>query len=89
MPQAALVDIEPRNWRTSRESFSNGACVQAASWRTSTASMSNGHCVQAAHGGGVIGVRDTQQADGAGRVIIEVHSDAWRRFIAAVKAGEL
>lgn len=55
----------------------NGNCVEA--WRKSSYSYASGECVEVGDG---IQVRDSKNPD----VVLEFNQDAWRNFLASIKA---
>ena len=74
-------------WRKS--SFSQGAsnCVEIGEWRKSAYSQGASNCVETGQGTGVIGIRDTKQADqGDDRTVLEFSPGAWGRFLDTVRA---
>lgn len=58
--------------------------LSRAAWRTSRRSGSNNNCVEVAGLPGVVAVRDSKNRE-AGALVFG--SAAWRRAVAAVKAG--
>lgn len=77
-----MTEVHFTGWRKSRDSFSNGACVEAASWRKSSRSTSYGQCVEAGHGAGVVGVRDSRLGDAS--AVLEFSASAWAAFTARI-----
>lgn len=56
--------------------------LSRVTWRKSSRSGgNNGQCVEVGHG---VGIRDSKKPDGG---VVEVTGTAWRRFLAAAKAG--
>ena len=68
------------NWRKSRHSNPNGACVEVGGdYRKSTRSANNGACVEVASG---VRVRDTTDRSGPELTFAPA---AWAAFTAAIK----
>ena len=57
----AVVSSDFTGWRKSSRSNS-GACIEVGSWRKP---RRTGACVEVGHGPAVIGIRDSQDPDGA------------------------
>lgn len=75
-------------WHKAAASNPHGSCVEVGTARKSSYSDGSAHCVEAgpcACGGDVL-VRDTKDRDGG---TLEFSREAWGRFVAAVKTGEL
>lgn len=91
------LDLNAAHWRKS--SYSNGTggdCIEvaerfpgAATWRKSTYSnASGGDCVEVAPGlTGIVPVRDSKTAPHG--PALTVPAQAWARFVAAVRCGDL
>lgn len=60
--------------------------AEESSWVKSSLSFSNGNCVEVASlPDGVVGVRDSKDADGP---ILRFTADEWHAFIGGVRNGE-
>jgi len=55
-----------------------------ADWRTSSYSNIGGNCVEVATAAGVVGVRDTQDREGA---VLAFTTEAWQDFATQTKVG--
>jgi hypothetical protein len=82
------LDLTHVQWRKSRYSGGNGACVEVAvipAWHTSTHSNAQSNCVEVATNlPGRVAIRDSKQLDGPRLV---VSAGEWRWFLAAVRGG--
>jgi len=76
------LDLSCVQWRKSRHSGGNGACVEVAhvpaQWRKSTHSSGTGACVEVAHLPEAIAVRDSKDPAGP-KLIFTRH--AWTAFL--------
>ena len=70
-------------WRKSSHSGVNGNCAEVGAWRKSSASKES-NCAEVGQGGAVVGVRDSQDPDGA---VLVFGAETWAAFTAAVKAS--
>ena len=77
----AVVSGDFTGWRKSSRSNS-GACVEVGSWRKPRRSGGTGACVEVGHGPAVIGVRDSQDPDGA---MLVFDGEAWAAFTASLE----
>jgi hypothetical protein len=68
-------------WRKSSYSFANGNCAEVAAWRTSSHSAAT-NCAEVGQDGAVVGVRDSQDPDGA---VLAFDAAAWGAFLAMVR----
>jgi len=84
------LDLSCVQWRKSRHSGGNGACVEVAhvpaQWRKSTHSSANGACIEVAHLPEAIAVRDSKDPDGP---VLTLTAQAWRSFTRQLKSGTL
>jgi uncharacterized protein DUF397 len=55
-------------------------------WRKSSYSSDSGNCVEVAPTSGVVAVRDSKDPDGP---VLWFGADTWRRFVDAVRTGEI
>ena len=60
------------------------ALRHATNWRTSTRSRPRGECVEIGSAAGVVGIRDTKDADGDP---IAVNAATWGQFLTGIKTG--
>jgi hypothetical protein len=75
--------VTVNGWRKSSHSFANGNCAEVAAWRKSSR-CSGGACAEVGQDGAVVGVRDSQDPDGAVLVFGPI---AWVAFLAGLKSA--
>jgi hypothetical protein len=82
------LDLAEAQWRKSRYSSANGACVEVAhvraQWRKSSRSGGNGACVEVADLPEAVAVRDSKNPSGP-KLIFTRH--AWASFVESAKSG--
>jgi hypothetical protein len=80
------LDLTHAQWRKSRYSGGNGACVEVAhvpaEWRKSSRSSADGPCVEVASSPEAIAVRDSKDPGGPALVFTR---QAWAAFTASTK----
>lgn len=71
-------------WRKSSHSFANGNCAEVTAWRKSSHSAYNGNCAEVGQDGAAVGVRDSQDPDGA---VLAFGAAAWAAFLTGLKSA--
>jgi hypothetical protein len=72
-------------WQKASKSYSNSNCVEAR-WAASSPCQS-GECAEVRRHQGRVQVRDSKLGDAS--PVLSLEPDAWRAFLAEIKAGRL
>ena len=71
-------------WRKSTASVSDGHCAEVGAWRKSSRSVGAGECAEVGQDGTEVGVRDSQDPDGA---VLVFGPAAWVAFLAGLRSA--